>query len=208
MTTFTLAAFKDRKLPGPEAECTFCQIASGAQRAHIVYSDDAVIAFLDVLPIRTGHVLVVPRRHVDNLAALDVSVNSGGGGGGSGEGEDVMRALVRVTRAVGRALHDDRLQVITNQGYAQVVPHSSPDRQKRKTKTKQSSLPSAAINSGAANLLMLAGHGRNELDDDEGIELAQRIKAALDDDARSRDSVGEEHERTSAGATQRARSKL
>ena len=29
----------------------------------IVYEDEAVVAFLDVLPINPGHTLIVPRRH-------------------------------------------------------------------------------------------------------------------------------------------------
>lgn len=96
MTTFTLAAFKDRPLPGPESHCTFCSISSGSTPAHIVYESQHCLAFLDILPIRKGHLLVVPRRHVDNVAGLDV---------GDGTGEEVgemMRAVVVAARGMGR----------------------------------------------------------------------------------------------------------
>jgi histidine triad (HIT) family protein len=54
----------------PGGVCKFCQIASGELAADIVCSDHDVVAFLDVRPVFKGHVLVVPRRHVDNLIDL------------------------------------------------------------------------------------------------------------------------------------------
>jgi len=44
-------------------ECLFCRIARGEIPARFVYQSQAVIAFLDIRPIRRGHVLVVPRKH-------------------------------------------------------------------------------------------------------------------------------------------------
>lgn len=43
--------------------CIFCKIASKSIPAHIVYEDDDVIAFLDINPIRPGHVQLIPRMH-------------------------------------------------------------------------------------------------------------------------------------------------
>ncbi|MCW8843529.1 MAG: HIT family protein [Rhodobacteraceae bacterium] len=43
--------------------CLFCRIASGALPAHRVYEDDHILAFLDLHPIRAGHVLVIPKTH-------------------------------------------------------------------------------------------------------------------------------------------------
>jgi histidine triad (HIT) family protein len=47
--------------------CIFCAIAAGDVPAKVVYADDAAVAFLDVAPLTTGHTLVIPRRHVDDL---------------------------------------------------------------------------------------------------------------------------------------------
>jgi histidine triad (HIT) family protein len=38
--------------------------------AHVVLSDDVVVAFLDSRPVFKGHVLVAPREHVRTLADL------------------------------------------------------------------------------------------------------------------------------------------
>ena len=50
--------------------CLFCDIASGKEPASIVHRDDRFCAFLDVRPVFKGHVLVVPRAHAADFAAL------------------------------------------------------------------------------------------------------------------------------------------
>jgi histidine triad (HIT) family protein len=50
--------------------CTFCDIVSGAVPAARVYEDDDHVAFLDVRPLFPGHVLLVPRAHVETLPDL------------------------------------------------------------------------------------------------------------------------------------------
>lgn len=48
----------------------FCAVVSGDQPAHVVWADGEVLAFLDIRPLFHGHVLVVPRPHVETLADL------------------------------------------------------------------------------------------------------------------------------------------
>lgn len=52
------------------AGCIFCKIVAGEIPAERVYEDEHVIAFRDRQPKAQVHVLVVPRRHIDSLAAL------------------------------------------------------------------------------------------------------------------------------------------
>jgi histidine triad (HIT) family protein len=52
------------------ADCTFCAILAGERSAHVVLDDDVVLAFLDIRPVFVGHVLVVPRTHVETLTDL------------------------------------------------------------------------------------------------------------------------------------------
>lgn len=52
--------------------CLFCAIARRQCPAHIVYEDDHLVAFLDIGPIRPGHVQIIPRDHYatfDDLTA-------------------------------------------------------------------------------------------------------------------------------------------
>lgn len=53
------------------SNCVFCRIIDGVEAASVVYSDDKVMAFLDIQPVNPGHVLVVPRVHAAQLSELD-----------------------------------------------------------------------------------------------------------------------------------------
>ncbi|MBF8192216.1 HIT family protein [Nonomuraea sp. K274] len=48
----------------------FCEIIAGDRPAHVVHSDEVAVSFLDARPVFKGHVLVVPRVHVETLADL------------------------------------------------------------------------------------------------------------------------------------------
>jgi histidine triad (HIT) family protein len=55
---------------GIPADCPFCAIIAGRLPSSKVYADDVVLAFLDIRPANTGHLLVVPRAHSDALGDL------------------------------------------------------------------------------------------------------------------------------------------
>jgi diadenosine tetraphosphate (Ap4A) HIT family hydrolase len=55
----------------PEDSCIFCRIVAGQAAASLVYADDLVTAFMDILPVNTGHLLVVPNDHSPGLDGLD-----------------------------------------------------------------------------------------------------------------------------------------
>lgn len=50
--------------------CLFCRIVAGQEPAEVVLERDDVVGFLDVRPVFPGHVLLVPRVHVDTLTEL------------------------------------------------------------------------------------------------------------------------------------------
>ncbi len=52
------------------ADCPFCQIAAGDEAGHVVFEDEASIAFLDNRPLFHGHSLLIPREHHETLADL------------------------------------------------------------------------------------------------------------------------------------------
>lgn len=89
MTSHTLARFNaDRDL---QDDCAFCRIVAGQSPAYIVYEDDENIAFLDILPLRPGHTLVIPKKHVQQVSHLDAQTAA-----------SLSQALVNTTRAVGK----------------------------------------------------------------------------------------------------------
>ena len=47
--------------------CIFCRIVAGTARSHPVWDDGETLAFMDLSPLATGHVLVIPKPHWENL---------------------------------------------------------------------------------------------------------------------------------------------
>ena len=54
-----------------ETDCIFCQIINGAIPAAKVYEDDQVLAFLDINPVNHGHLLIIPKEHVEWMQDAD-----------------------------------------------------------------------------------------------------------------------------------------
>lgn len=52
------------------ADCLFCRIVAGEIPADVVRATDDTVAFADLDPQAPTHVLVVPRQHYRDIAAL------------------------------------------------------------------------------------------------------------------------------------------
>lgn len=56
--------------------CLFCRIARGEIPAHEVYRNDRLVAFLDIGPIREGHVQIIPRDHYETFDELPAEISA------------------------------------------------------------------------------------------------------------------------------------
>lgn len=94
--------------------CAFCSIAAGLQPASLVFQDAETLAFLDLRQFHPGHTLVIPRRHVPDIRAVD-----------STTARAVMATVVRVAQAVAAVFPCDGLSVwhSAGEGANQEVPH-------------------------------------------------------------------------------------
>ena len=91
-----------------EDRCEFCQIARGDNDSvEIVCEGAAWIAFFPLEPATPGHTLVIPRMHVANLWDVDANL-----------GAELMAAVIRVGRAIDKALTPDGMNLITSAGSA------------------------------------------------------------------------------------------
>ena len=93
-------------------DCVFCDIVAGTVSAHIVLSDDVVVAFLDARPVFKGHVLVVPREHYVTLADLPPGLVG-----------PLFTRVQRVSAAMPAALGAQGSFVAENNVVSQSVPH-------------------------------------------------------------------------------------
>ena len=57
------------------SDCIFCKIAAGEIPSTKVYEDDNWFAFKDIEPCAPVHILVIPKKHVDNILAFDEEYN-------------------------------------------------------------------------------------------------------------------------------------
>jgi histidine triad (HIT) family protein len=87
-----LAVGLEAHVQGPGSDCIFCAIVDGRADCSVVHEDDLVLAFMDIRPVTTGHLLVVPRRHAEGLADLD-----------PGDGERMFRVAQRMADGVRRS---------------------------------------------------------------------------------------------------------
>ena len=53
-----------------EADCVFCKIVQGKIPSRKVYEDDEMLAFHDINPLAPVHFMIIPKKHVDSLAAV------------------------------------------------------------------------------------------------------------------------------------------
>ena len=97
-----------------EPDCIFCRIVRQEIPSALVYEDEHVLAFLDINPVNPGHVLVVPRKHVERLTEADDIVLAA-----------AMHAICRCAAAIVEATQAEGFNVLQNNGSCagQVVPH-------------------------------------------------------------------------------------
>jgi histidine triad (HIT) family protein len=96
-------------------DCIFCRIVAGDIPADIVDRTDLALAFRDLSPQAPVHVLVVPRRHIENAATVE-----------PGDAEvmaDMMILARRVAQAEGVAERGYRLVFNVGEDAANSVPH-------------------------------------------------------------------------------------
>ena len=50
--------------------CIFCRIIAGEIPGELVYRDDEMVAFRDINPVASTHLLLVPREHIGSVRDL------------------------------------------------------------------------------------------------------------------------------------------
>jgi histidine triad (HIT) family protein len=93
------------------AVCAFCDLM-GADVEGRVWEDADVVAFLDIRPVFPGHVLVVPRAHVETLAELPAPAVG-----------PFFMVVQHLSGAVERAMGAQGTFVAINNKVSQSVPH-------------------------------------------------------------------------------------
>ncbi len=99
-------------MPEVAEHCPFCSIAAGDSPAHLVFEDEASLAFLDNRPLFHGHALLIPREHHETLAELPDGVLG-----------PLFAAARMLSRAIPEAMGKPGSFVALNNVISQSVPH-------------------------------------------------------------------------------------
>ncbi len=147
--------------PASDIELSPTRTSPNAE-AFIVLSTPLVMAFLDIAPLAEGHLLVCPRLHREKLTALSAV-----------EAAELGRWLRVLSKALMRAVGVDDWNIVQNNGAAaaQVVPHAH-----------FHIIPRADIRRQGrwSERFTMFGRGqRSELDEQEGLSLAEKVRVSL-----------------------------
>jgi histidine triad (HIT) family protein len=96
-------------------DCLFCKIINGSIPSEKVYEDELFIAILDINPINKGHLLVLPKRHSENIFDLEEP-----------EISNVMKVIKKLSQALMKTLNAEGVNIIQNNCKAagQIIFHS------------------------------------------------------------------------------------
>lgn len=86
-------------------ECVFCKIIEKKLPSYPIFENENVIAILDIDPINEGHVLVIPKKHVNAIDELPT--------------EMFMEAMVlaqKIVKALKECYHADGYSIMQNGG--------------------------------------------------------------------------------------------
>ena len=90
-------------------DCIFCRVSAGTTPVNIVAETPDALAFMDINQPTPGHVLVIPRVHVQDIYELDEELAA-----------SVFKLTVQVAKAVKLALAPDGLDLLqANEGAGQ-----------------------------------------------------------------------------------------
>ena len=89
-------------------DCIFCKIIAGEIPSKKVYEDEHVYAFYDINPQAPVHVLVIPKRHISSVAAINAE--------NAPVVAQVFCAIANIARELG--LEEQGYRVVSNCGEA------------------------------------------------------------------------------------------
>ena len=89
--------------------CIFCKINRGEIPSHKIYEDKKFLAFLDIHPINPGHLLLIPKKHVDYVFDLEEPLYS-----------EMFKVAKNISKNLKKVMKAKRIGIAV-EGFA--VPH-------------------------------------------------------------------------------------
>lgn len=87
-------------------DCVFCKIIKGEIPSEKVYEDEDILAFNDIDPAAPIHVLIIPKKHIENIMEIEKEDN------------ELMAKMLNAVQEVAKKLNvnETGFRLITNCG--------------------------------------------------------------------------------------------
>ena len=94
--------------------CPFCKMARHELPAVVIQEDNDILVIMDLYPATPGHVLVLPKQHIENIYLMPSDL-----------GVHIMTTAIAVAKAIKQQLSPDGLNLIQSNEPAagQTIPH-------------------------------------------------------------------------------------
>lgn len=187
--------------------CPFCKIADAYPpeaspipqspdpekvdpQAHVILSTPHVLAFLDILPIAPGHILLTTRQHYRKLSDLYTTPEGTDSATQALESARALGAwLPVVSRALCKVTGIEDWNIVQNNGEraAQVVPHVHFHLIPRYQEGRRENAGKGKVDVGMLKSWRMFGRGaREDLEEGEGEEMAGLLRGALREEVEGR----------------------
>lgn len=94
-------------------DCIFCKIANNEIKSNTIYEDEKVKVFLDLNPSTNGHMLIIPKKHYQNIMDIDSEI--------------IVHSITLIKETlyslVKEKLHCDGVTISQNNEYGQEIKH-------------------------------------------------------------------------------------
>ena len=94
-------------------DCLFCNIVSGKREARIAYKDENFVAFHDINPKASLHLLIIPKKHIESIDHVEL------------KDKELMGEMIMVVQKIAKEQHLKGYKLLINVGRegGQVIDH-------------------------------------------------------------------------------------
>lgn len=89
-------------------DCIFCKIANKKIESKLLYENELTAAFFDIAPRAPTHILVIPKKHIENLSEIN---------------PDLSSAIFSAINSITKQLESFRIVMNYGADSGQMVPH-------------------------------------------------------------------------------------
>ena len=92
-------------------DCIFCKIVGGEIKSKLLAETAKVVAFNDINPVASTHIIIVPKKHIESVATVK-----------NADGEDLVE-MFNIATKLAKEKKLDAYRFSFNAGKYQHVPH-------------------------------------------------------------------------------------